>query len=115
MLAAPVLVEVRRIPEGARCASPGRTATPPLSLGLPAGLVSLRGVPGTRGGEDDLSPAARPGRGADDRPVGNYGISIAWSDGHSTGIYRFEVLREICPCRLCRQGGEPRPDTRGVV
>jgi DUF971 family protein len=30
-------------------------------------------------------------------PVGNYAISIAWSDGHSTGIYRFDFLREICP------------------
>lgn len=30
-------------------------------------------------------------------PVGNYGISIAFSDGHATGIYRFEFLREICP------------------
>lgn len=26
--------------------------------------------------------------------VGNYGISIAWSDGHDTGIYTFERLRE---------------------
>ena len=33
-------------------------------------------------------------------PVGNYGISIAWSDGHDTGIYTFERLRESCPC--CR-------------
>jgi DUF971 family protein len=35
-------------------------------------------------------------------PVGNYGISIAWSDGHATGIYRYDFLREICPCALCR-------------
>ena len=25
-------------------------------------------------------------------PVGNYGISIRWSDGHDTGIYTFERL-----------------------
>jgi len=25
-------------------------------------------------------------------PVGNYGISIRWSDGHDTGIYTFEFL-----------------------
>ena len=31
-------------------------------------------------------------------PVGNYGISIAWTDGHDTGIYTFERLRELCPC-----------------
>ena len=34
-------------------------------------------------------------------PVGNYGISIAWSDGHTTGIYRFDFLREICNCEAC--------------
>jgi DUF971 family protein len=30
--------------------------------------------------------------------VGRYGISIAWSDGHDTGIYTFEMLRKLCPC-----------------
>ena len=33
--------------------------------------------------------------------VGNYGISIQWSDSHATGIYRFDFLREICPCPEC--------------
>lgn len=33
------------------------------------------------------------------QPVGNYGISIVWSDGHGTGIYRYEFLREIDPER----------------
>ncbi len=31
-------------------------------------------------------------------PMGNYAIRIDWSDGHSTGIYTFERLRELCPC-----------------
>jgi DUF971 family protein len=31
-------------------------------------------------------------------PVGNYGLSIRWSDGHETGIYDFDRLRRICPC-----------------
>jgi DUF971 family protein len=35
--------------------------------------------------------------------VGNYGISIQWSDGHATGIYRFDFLREICPCSACSE------------
>ena len=35
-------------------------------------------------------------------PVGNYAISIHWSDSHATGIYRFEFLREICPCESCQ-------------
>ena len=38
-------------------------------------------------------------------PVGNYGIRFDWSDGHSTGIYAFELLRSICPCKEC----EPCP------
>lgn len=37
---------------------------------------------------------------ADVRPisialVGNYAVKFNWSDGHSTGIYTFERLREI--------------------
>ena len=30
-------------------------------------------------------------------PVGNYGLSLVFSDGHGTGIYRFELLRQIEP------------------
>lgn len=30
--------------------------------------------------------------------VGRYAISIQWSDGHSTGIYAFDKLRNMCPC-----------------
>lgn len=28
-------------------------------------------------------------------PVGNYAVNIHWKDGHDTGIYSFEYLREI--------------------
>jgi DUF971 family protein len=31
-------------------------------------------------------------------PVGNYGVSVRWSDGHETGIYPLERLRQLCPC-----------------
>lgn len=34
-------------------------------------------------------------------PVGNYGVAIEWADGHSTGIYSFHYLRELCSCDLC--------------
>ncbi len=30
-------------------------------------------------------------------PVGRYAIQISWSDGHDTGIYSFERLRELSP------------------
>jgi DUF971 family protein len=29
------------------------------------------------------------------KPVGNYAYKIAFSDGHDTGIYRFELLRRL--------------------
>jgi len=33
--------------------------------------------------------------------VGNYAIQIQFSDGHATGIFSYEHLREICPCAAC--------------
>ncbi len=33
--------------------------------------------------------------------VGNYAVQIEFTDGHSTGIYSFDHLREICPCEAC--------------
>ncbi len=36
--------------------------------------------------------------------VGHYALQIFWSDGHSTGIYTFDYLREICPCPECSVG-----------
>jgi len=38
--------------------------------------------------------------------VGNYAVQIEFTDGHATGIFSFERLREICPCDACR--GEHR-------
>ncbi len=35
--------------------------------------------------------------------VGRYAIHIHWSDGHSTGIYPFELLRALCPCEEDRR------------
>jgi len=34
-------------------------------------------------------------------PVGQYGVHIDWSDGHTTGIYAFDLLRKMCPCSTC--------------
>jgi len=39
----------------------------------------------------------------DIRPVGRYGYQFNWSDGHSTGIYTFERLRDLCGCDDCRR------------
>jgi len=43
--------------------------------------------------------------------VGQYAISIEWTDGHTTGIYNFRDLRANCPCQACAEiraaGGVP--------
>ncbi len=39
--------------------------------------------------------------------VGRYAVQFHWTDGHNTGIYSFDHLREICPCPQCQS--EPRP------
>ena len=46
-------------------------------------------------------PTGNPVEPLDIRPVGNYAISIQWSDAHDTGIFRFDFLRQICPCDTC--------------
>jgi DUF971 family protein len=33
--------------------------------------------------------------------VGNYAVQINFSDGHSTGIYSYDLLRTLCPCNEC--------------
>lgn len=33
--------------------------------------------------------------------IGHYAIRFKWSDGHETGIYTFEFLRQICTCEEC--------------
>ncbi len=33
--------------------------------------------------------------------VGRYAIGLRWGDGHDTGIYTFDYLRQICPCEQC--------------
>jgi DUF971 family protein len=48
-------------------------------------------------GERILDPTRVP---EDVRPVhlgsvGNYGLKIRWSDGHDTGIYSYDRLREL--------------------
>jgi DUF971 family protein len=57
------------------------------------------------------APILRPDQVAEDvrpvriDPVGRYAIHILWSDGHTSGIYSFEHLREICPCERCLARG----------
>lgn len=29
------------------------------------------------------------------QPVGNYALQLIWSDGHNTGLYRYDALRNL--------------------
>ncbi|MFQ5881215.1 MAG: gamma-butyrobetaine hydroxylase-like domain-containing protein [Candidatus Methylomirabilales bacterium] len=51
-------------------------------------------------------PVVRPGeiRIVEIVPVGRYALGFTWSDGHNTGIYSFDFLRQLCPCEACRSG-----------
>ncbi len=42
--------------------------------------------------EENVPTDVRPVRIA---PVGRYGVQIAWTDHHDSGIYTFEYLREL--------------------
>jgi len=35
---------------------------------------------------------------SDVSPVGGYAIQFQWVGGHSSGIYSWDYLRELCPC-----------------
>ena len=37
----------------------------------------------------------------DIEPVGRYGLRLVWFDGHNTGIFTYEYLRNLCPCPEC--------------
>jgi DUF971 family protein len=116
MVASPVLVEVRRAPErrALRLAwSDGHAAD--FDWDYLRGWCPCAVCQGHSVVKMQFHPPAVPVAPVDIAPVGNYGISIVWSEGHSTGIYRFEFLREICPCPECRARGEAQPETRRRV
>jgi DUF971 family protein len=46
--------------------------------------------------------------------VGQYAVAPTWADGHHTGFYTFERLREECPCPedTARRAGSPHAGHR---
>jgi DUF971 family protein len=72
---------VRELREACPCATcrEKRSASPPPSSELP--ILSMA--------------EARPLSITGMKPVGNYAYSIDFSDGHNTGIYTLESLREL--------------------
>ena len=43
----------------------------------------------------------------DARLVGSYALAPTWADGHDTGYYTFEMLRESCRCSECAAKRQP--------
>ena len=35
--------------------------------------------------------------------VGSYALAPEWADGHHTGYYPFTLLRDRCPCPICKE------------
>ncbi len=44
-----------------------------------------------------LTDGDKPRKIQNVRVVGTYAIQIFWGDGHNTGIFRFDKLRNMCP------------------
>ena len=65
-------------------------------VGLPAALPMFKPKPRARSA----------------KPVGHYALQFDFTDGHSTGIYSFEHLREICPCDDCKAAFRTPTETR---
>lgn len=73
------------------------------------GYCPCAGCQGHMVSEIRFLPPPRPVTPLEIEPVGRYADSILWSDGHTTGIYRFEFLRE-----LGEEGRPQGPSLRGA-
>lgn len=101
----PVLTEARRLPESRQLRltwSDGHVAD--YGYDYLRGWCPCAGCQGHTGLTIRYQPPAGPIAAVTVQPVGNYAISLAFADGHGTGIYRYDFLRRICPC-----GGCPAP------
>jgi DUF971 family protein len=58
--------------------------------------------PGTMSANPFVMYKARP-KIVDAEVVGRYAIRIHWNDGHNTGIYSYQHLRELCECAECKE------------
>jgi DUF971 family protein len=43
-----------------------------------------------------------PARPKGVQAVGRYALNFQWNDGHDSGIYSWDYLREMCPCTECK-------------
>lgn len=98
-MAAPLyLTEARRLPEERRLAltwNDGRTAL--YDYDYLRGYCPCAVCQGHTATEIVFRPPASSVDLKAIQPVGNYGLSLVFSDGHGTGIYRYDFLRDIDP------------------
>ena len=98
----PKLIEIRRMPTRKRALlkwSDGHEGE--YSYDHLRGFCPCAGCQGHTVTEVEFHPPETEVTPLSIKPVGNYALSFHWSDGHDTGIYRFEFLRKICPCDEC--------------
>jgi DUF971 family protein len=70
-------------------------------------------APGSKPGELPMfRPAVKP---TEVEQVGRYALRFTWSDGHETGIYSWDYLRDVCPCQECRARRAMQSETSGGV
>ncbi|HEX7126122.1 MAG TPA: DUF971 domain-containing protein [Thermodesulfobacteriota bacterium] len=70
-----------------------------------------KGPAGSPSAGVSLPIAGQPGSGAPlalerVEPIGRYALRFYWSDRHDTGIFSFELLRDLCPCESCQGAGQ---------
>lgn len=90
------LTELRRLPETMSVRlvfSDGLTAEVPYDT--LRGFCPCAGCQGHWADAIRYQAPPRPVQPTTITPVGNYAVSFHWSDGHATGIYRFDFLRRI--------------------
>lgn len=92
----PTLTEARRLPEERHLRltwSDGFTAE--LAYDYLRGFCPCAGCQGHGTLAIRYQPPPQPVMVRSIQPVGNYAISLGFSDGHGTGIYRFDYLRRL--------------------
>ena len=63
------------------------------------------GQPGALTGTDPAALSDEQTTLADLALVGRYALQPTWADGHATGIYAYDRLRDACPCPACERSG----------
>lgn len=70
------------------------------------------GMPGWLDSAPTLTPEQT--RLADIALVGQYAVQPTWGDGHHTGFYTYEMLRDACACAECAARRAARPPAPGL-